>query len=219
MLSLLLPPKINLSVAPGFIKIEGPHGNFMKKLGNLKCYLVDNPEGSRLFVVGNSLKEESTALSHISRLCVGLVRGYRRRLRLMGIGFRAVRRDVPTNSLAFGTNIKSNAFQPIYTKTYRRKRRLASKPTSNSLKVLSLKIGFSHEFSYPLNIAQDVKIQASRLEGRSKGTVISLQGKDNAVLNQVASEIRAFRFPDAYKGKGIHYDREILKLKKGKRQG
>ncbi len=217
MLSLLLPPKINLSVAPGFIKLEGPNGSFLKTIGSLKCHIVENHEGSRLFIEGDTSQEESTALAHISQLCTGLSRGYRRRLRLMGVGFRAVRRDVAVNSVA--TEKSNTVSTPFFTKTYRRKRRLATNSTSNTQKVLSLKIGFSHEFSYPLNIAPDVKIQASRLEGRSKGTIISLQGKDSAVLNQVAAEIRAFRFPDAYKGKGIHYDREVLKLKKGKRQG
>ncbi len=215
MLSLLLSTKIRVFVAPGFIKLEGPSGYFLKKLGSIQCYLVKEQEESRLFVVGNSSQEESTALSHISQLCVGLVRGYRRRLRLMGIGFRATIRDRSLNS-----NDKSHPIsQTFFTKTYRRKRRFAVQPIAAPIKVLTLKIGFSHEFSYPLNISQNVKIQTSRLEGRTKGTLISIQGKDSSVLNQVASEIRAFRNPDAYKGKGIHYDREVIKLKKGKRQG
>ncbi len=206
MLSLLLPPKVILSVAPGYIKLQGPNGNFIKKLGNLNCHLVESSEGLRLFVEGSSSEEESTVLSHISQLCVGLVRGYRRRLRLRGIGFRGIIREQKLD-------------QPFFTKSYRRKRFLTSSNTSQSLKVLSLKIGYSHELSYPLAIAPDVQIQASRLEGRTKGTVISLKSKDSSTLNQVASEIRAFRLPDAYKGKGIHFDREQLQLKKGKRQG
>jgi large subunit ribosomal protein L6 len=38
-------------------------------------------------------------------------------------------------------------------------------------------------------------------------------------VTQVASDIRNLRAPDAYKGKGIHYYNEVLKLKKGKREG
>ena len=38
-------------------------------------------------------------------------------------------------------------------------------------------------------------------------------------LNQTTTEIRSFRTPDTYKGKGIYYEREVAKLKKGKRQG
>lgn len=206
MLSILLPSKITLSVAPGFLELQGPKGSFIKKLGNLKCHLVDTSEGVRLFVVGNSIQEESTALAHISRLCVGLFRGYRRRLRLVGIGFRAVVRDTKLDKI-------------FHTKAYRRKRLLSQSESLESVKTLNLKIGYSHEVSYPLSIISDVNVQASRLEGRTKGTVVSFQGIDSSLINQLSSEIRAFRYPDAYKGKGIHYDREVLKLKKGKRQG
>ena len=211
MLSLLIPSKVTVYVSSDYIKLEGPNGNFIKKNGNLNFQLIDTKEGSRLFVSGNSIQEESTALSQISKLCLGLVRGYRRRLRLSGIGFRAVIREAAVDKK------RVLASESFFTKTYMRKRRVIS--AINSSKVLSLKIGYSHEVSYPLNIAANVQIQASRVEARTKATVISLKSKDNSALNQVASEICAFRFPDAYKGKGIHYDGEILKLKKGKRQG
>ncbi len=214
MLSFLLPPKIKLYTSPGYIKLEGPNGVFLKKIGDLKCFLIENQTGSRLFIEGNSMQEESTALSHIAQLCIGLFRGYRRRLRLVGIGFRAVIREVPTAAVSAKANVPV-----VYTKGYMRKRMLSSNSVSDTLKVLSLKIGYSHEFSYPLNTTKNIQINSSRLEGRTKGTVVSLQGKDNVALNQIASEIRAFRYPDSYKGKGIHYDREVIKLKKGKRQG
>jgi large subunit ribosomal protein L6 len=54
---------------------------------------------------------------------------------------------------------------------------------------------------------------------KNKGTLIVLKGKELHRVCQVASEIRSFRVPDAYKGKGIHYDKEQLTLKKGKREG
>ncbi len=57
MLSLLLPPKINLSVAPGFIKLEGPNGSFLKTIGSLKCHIVDIIDGSRLFIEGTTPQE------------------------------------------------------------------------------------------------------------------------------------------------------------------
>ena len=213
MLSFLLPPKIKLYTSPGYIKLEGPNGTFLKKIGSLKCYLVENKNESRLFVEGSSQQEESTALSHIAQLCVGLFRGYRRRLRLVGIGFRASIRDITSTAVSINSNTPV-----IYTKSYMRKR-MSTPNIENIVKVLTLKIGYSHEFSYPLNSIKNINRNVSRLEGRTKGTVISLQGKNNVVLNQIASEIRAFRYPDSYKGKGIHYDREVIKLKKGKRQG
>lgn len=76
-----------------------------------------------------------------------------------------------------------------------------------------LKIGYSHEIIY--NIPNDVQISCSK----AKGIFLLIKGTENARVAQIAREIRTLRIPDAYKGKGIHYNKEILKLKKGKREG
>jgi len=231
MLSFLLPYNVNvffnsasstnvavsqkqLPKPQSFIKRQGPFGCFIKKAGSLSFNAVETSEGSRLFVSGPSVSECSTALSHLSRLALGLSCGFRRRLRLVGIGFRATKREI-----SFGSQISS-----IHTKNYRRKRRLyfaGPGTTSKTAKqqLLTLKIGYSHESSYPISPLKNRIVKASRLEGRSKGTLISLQSNNLEQVNQVASEIRSFRLPDIYKGKGIYLDREVVKLKKGKRQG
>ncbi len=214
MLSYLLPQDIKIQYTPGFIKRQGPLGDCIKKTGGLSFNLITTSEGSRLFVSGSSFKEAATALSHLSRLALGLSQGFRRRLRLVGIGFRASRRDGITNS--------SNLSEGIYTKNYRRKR-MSTIFFKNKVtpKLLSLKIGYSHEYAYPFvkDNSSSIDISVSRLESRSKGTLISLKSANQVQLNQVASEIRSFRLPDIYKGKGIYFDREVIKLKKGKRQG
>jgi large subunit ribosomal protein L6 len=78
--------------------------------------------------------------------------------------------------------------------------------------VLNLKLGFSHEVKY--EIPSDISILVSK----NKGTVLIIKGKENFRVHQVAHEIRLLREPDAYKGKGIQYKKEILILKKGKRE-
>ena len=206
MLSFLLPKNVNVFCSPNYIKREGPSGFFIKKAGSLSFNLVSTSEGSRLFVSGASFAQISTALSYLFRLALGLSRGYRRRLRLVGIGFRAARRD-------------SDQGSAFYTKNYRRKRRQSSALPGQVRQLLTLKIGYSHEASYPISNLKNRNVKVSRLEGRSKGTLVSLQSNDLVQVNQVASEIRSFRLPDIYKGKGIYLDREVLKLKKGKRQG
>lgn len=219
MLSFLLPQNVNLFVTPGYIKMEGPFGSFIKKTGGLSFNIVETSEGSRLFVTGSTSSQSATALSHMFRLALGLSRGFRRRLRLVGIGFRAVTRDFNYKNVSQAS--------PIQTQNYRRKRRQAFyqsnqafKPTTGaSQQLLSLKIGYSHESAYPISTANQREIKSSRLEGRSKGTLISIKGNNLTQVNQVASEIRSFRLPDIYKGKGIYYDQEVVKLKKGKRQG
>ncbi len=78
-------------------------------------------------------------------------------------------------------------------------------------KVLELQLGYSHPIEYP--IPEDVKIT---MEGN---TQIKVFGIDKQRVGQVAAEIRNFRKPDPYKGKGIRYKGEQLKLKPGKSVG
>lgn len=70
-------------------------------------------------------------------------------------------------------------------------------------------LGYSHpiEFQLPEGIKASVD---------AKQTQISLQGIDKQQIGQVASSLKALRFPDAYKGKGVRYSGERLKLKVGK---
>jgi large subunit ribosomal protein L6 len=75
---------------------------------------------------------------------------------------------------------------------------------------LELNLGYSHPVIYP--IPNDVKIEV-------KENKIYVSGIDKQRVGQVAAEIRAFRKPDAYKGKGIRYEGEQLRLKAGKAAG
>lgn len=77
--------------------------------------------------------------------------------------------------------------------------------------VLELQLGYSHPVIYP--IPKDVKIT---MEGN---TIIKVFGIDKQRVGQVAAEIRALRKPDPYKGKGVRYRGEQLKLKPGKSVG
>jgi len=75
---------------------------------------------------------------------------------------------------------------------------------------LELSLGYSHPVVYP--IPPDVKIEV-------KENKIYVSGIDKQRVGQVAAEIRAFKKPGAYKGKGIRYEGEQLKLKAGKTAG
>jgi len=74
-------------------------------------------------------------------------------------------------------------------------------------KVLNLQLGFSHDINYEL---PDV-IQAS-----VEKNVITLKSHDKQTLGQVAAEIRSFRPPEPYKGKGVKYIDEHIVRKAGK---
>ncbi len=72
-----------------------------------------------------------------------------------------------------------------------------------------LSLGYSHAVEYNLpdgiNAAMD-----------QKQTQITLTGVDKQVIGQVAANLRALRSPDAYKGKGLRFSGQRLKLKVGK---
>ncbi len=77
-------------------------------------------------------------------------------------------------------------------------------------KRLRLQIGYSHDiyFEFP----EDIEITADR-------TVIKINGIDKQLVGSVASKIRSFRKPEPYKGKGIRYKGENIKIKQGKTVG
>ena len=69
-------------------------------------------------------------------------------------------------------------------------------------------LGYSHPINYkvPAGITVDVDKQGK----------ISVKGIDKEVVGQTAAIIRGFRPPDAYKGKGVRYEGEYIRLKAGK---
>jgi len=75
---------------------------------------------------------------------------------------------------------------------------------------LNLQLGYSHDIAYP--IARDVRIACER------PTVITVSGADRQRVGQVAAEIRAYRPPEPYKGKGIKYSTETVRRKEGKKK-
>jgi len=170
MLSIPIPFKVFLNWGNDFLKITGPLGSVVKQKGDLSLAIKSN----RLYILDlESNSRKHFYFSLLRSILIGVSKGYRRKLRLIGVGFKGF--------------IKKNQ--------------------------LILKIGYSHEIAY--NIPEDVQIQCSK----NKGLLILLKGKELHRVCQVASEIRALKIPDVYKGKGIHFDKEIVTLKKGKREG
>ena len=74
-------------------------------------------------------------------------------------------------------------------------------------KVLNLQLGFSHDINYDL---------PDSLEASVEKNVITLKSYDKQKLGQVAAEIRSFRPPEPYKGKGVKYMEEHIVRKAGK---
>ena|SRR5215469_2163448 len=77
-------------------------------------------------------------------------------------------------------------------------------------KNLQLQLGFSHDVSYP--IPQGISIVCE------KPTSITVSGIDKQQVGQVAAEIRGYRPPEPYKGKGVKYAEEYILRKEGKKK-
>jgi large subunit ribosomal protein L6 len=77
-------------------------------------------------------------------------------------------------------------------------------------KELVLTLGYSHEIRYPIPEGISVKVE--------RPTAIAISGVNKQKVGQVAAEIRAFRPPEPYKGKGIKYANEYILRKEGKKK-
>ena len=77
-------------------------------------------------------------------------------------------------------------------------------------KVLKLNLGYSHDVNYPVPEGIDIKTP--------KPTEIVISGIDKQRVGQVAAEIREWRGPEPYKGKGIKYAGETIFRKEGKKK-
>lgn len=78
--------------------------------------------------------------------------------------------------------------------------------------VINFKLGFSHPVKFEIPTGIETKIEKD-----PKGNaVISLTSHDKQLIGQVASKIRALKKPEPYKGKGIRFLWEVVKLKAGK---
>ncbi|GAC1594157.1 MAG: hypothetical protein NVS3B5_24140 [Sphingomicrobium sp.] len=77
-------------------------------------------------------------------------------------------------------------------------------------KTLKLQLGYSHDVNYAIPEGIDVKTPDT--------TTVEISGIDRQQVGQVAAEIRRWRKPEPYKGKGIKYRGEFIFRKEGKKK-
>ena len=80
---------------------------------------------------------------------------------------------------------------------------------TQKVKVLELLLGYSHPINF--QIPEDLKVEVP------KPTQIKISGIDKQRVGQIAANIRSYRKPEPYKGKGIKYKDEIIRRKEGKK--
>jgi len=69
-------------------------------------------------------------------------------------------------------------------------------------------LGYSHPIEFPFPEGITISVE--------KNTAVTVSGIDKEKVGQAAAEIRGFRPPDSYKGKGVRYEGEYVRLKAGK---
>jgi len=74
-------------------------------------------------------------------------------------------------------------------------------------KTLKLQLGFSHPVDFPIPEGLEITVEKN---------LIHISGTDKQVVGQAAAEIRSFRPPEPYKGKGVKYTDEVIIRKAGK---
>jgi len=77
-------------------------------------------------------------------------------------------------------------------------------------KALQLNLGYSHDVTYDIPAGIEIKVP--------KPTEIVISGIDKQRVGQVAAEIREYRGPEPYKGKGVKYAGEYIFRKEGKKK-
>lgn len=77
--------------------------------------------------------------------------------------------------------------------------------------VLEMNLGYSHPIQFDIPKGIEIEVE--------KATTLHIRGADKAKVGQVAAEIREFRPPEPYLGKGIRYSDEVIRRKAGKSAG
>jgi len=165
-----LPPKVEVTLAPGQITVKGPRGSLTRELDDRVSIEKDGET-----LVCKAANEQANAMHGTVRALVanmvkGVTDGFERRLTLVGVGFRAQ---------AAGDK-------------------------------LNLSLGFSHPIVH--SMPQGVKVETP------VQTEVIVRGIDKQQVGQVAAEIRAYRPPEPYKGKGVRYFNERVVIKETKKK-
>lgn len=169
---ILIPNDVEIKLKGQNIKIKGKNGELkhiihndinVKYVDKKLIFLVHKGKYNRWALAG-------TTRSLINNIIIGVTKGFTKKLKLVGVGYRAT--------------INNN--------------------------VINLSLGYSHPINYilPTGIFAECPNQ----------TEIILKSADKQMLGQTAADLRAYKKPEPYKGKGIRYADEIIKIKETKKK-
>ena len=212
---------------PTLLRVNGPLGSLLVPLhGVVSVAVVDGsvivtPQCGGETKLGRTMW--GTTRGYISNAVRGVSQGYRKELELVGVGFRArveAAGDVKPTVMGGVTKMAQQPVRVVtkpigmrdygYRKGAQGPNPAPTPPVENGGGVLVLRIGFSHEVHVPFPDHISISTPTA--------TTINIFGIDKQSVGLAAARIRLMRKPDPYKGKGIRYVGEDVKLKPGKRR-
>ncbi len=164
-----LPAGVDINLSGSELKVKGPKGNLALNLHpNVS---LDETDGQYLVKPDSEkyLAMAGTFRALINNMVIGVSEGFKKELKLVGVGYRA--------------QLQGNK--------------------------LNLALGFSHPIEY--GAPEGVTIETP------SQTEIIVSGCDKQQVGQVAAEIRSYRPPEPYKGKGVRYADERVVRKEAKK--
>jgi len=84
-------------------------------------------------------------------------------------------------------------------------------------KAVTLTLGYSHPIEFPIPEGITIKAEKQPRTLQNYVTTLVISGPDKQLVGQVAADLRNLRRPDPYKGKGVRYSTEVVRLKVGKK--
>lgn len=168
----ILPAGVEATLGAGEISIKGPLGTLKQAVReDVTVQRVENRLEFAAVGTGIQARAMSGTLRALTaNMVTGVSKGFERRLRLVGVGYRAQ---------AQGDK-------------------------------LNLTLGFSHPIVHAM--PQGIKVETPTQ------TEIVIKGIDKQRVGEVAAQVRAYRRPEPYKGKGVRYSDEVIVIKETKKK-
>ncbi len=164
-----LPSGVEVKIQGNRVNVKGPKGNLVLLLHSTISLKQEDKMIRVKPATDSAIPMAGTFRSLVNNMVIGVSEGFEKKLKLVGIGYRA--------------QVQGDK--------------------------LTLALGFSHPVVYAAP-------EGVTIEAPSQSELV-IKGCDKQKVGQVAAEIRSFRPPEPYKGKGIRYFDERVKRKEAKK--
>ena len=164
-----IPSGVEVNIDGQNVKVKGPKGAMEMAIHPTVSLVMEDGILQIQTPAKDAMPMAGTMRALLNNLVVGVTDGFEKKLKLVGVGYRAA--------------VQGNK--------------------------LNLTLGFSHPVEHA--IPEGIKIETP------SQTEINISGSDKQKVGQVAAEIRAYRPPEPYKGKGVRYADEYVARKEAKK--